>query len=80
MHADSKPRFSKLFMAHLDTEFQKQSNLVLKSLVADQVRDSSYLIMFNRYLQYHSFKGNKCIRLSVLNVILNLSVRVSFLS
>ncbi|KAH9951255.1 cysteine proteinase [Amylocystis lapponica] len=28
--------FSKLFMAHLDTEFQKQSSPVLKSLVADQ--------------------------------------------
>ena len=29
-------RFSKLFMAHLDTEFQKQSDPGLKSLLADQ--------------------------------------------
>ncbi|OCH88183.1 cysteine proteinase [Obba rivulosa] len=28
--------FSKLFMAHLDSEFQKQSNPALKSLIADQ--------------------------------------------
>lgn len=31
-------RFSKLFMAHLDSEFQKQLDPTLKSLVADQVR------------------------------------------
>jgi len=31
-------RFSKLFMSHLDTEFQKQANDTLRHLVADQVR------------------------------------------
>lgn len=30
-------RFSKLFMAHLDSEFQKQSDPTLKSLIANQV-------------------------------------------
>jgi ubiquitin carboxyl-terminal hydrolase 48 len=30
-------RFSKLFMSHLDVEFQKQSSPSLRSLVSDQV-------------------------------------------
>lgn len=33
-------RFSKLFMSHLDTEFQKQSDPALKRLLSDQVRFS----------------------------------------
>lgn len=39
-------RFSKLFMAHLDTEFKKQSDPGLKSLIEDQVRgkrDNTYV-------------------------------------
>lgn len=36
-------RFSKLFMAHLDTEFQQQANPSLKSLIADQVCPGSLL-------------------------------------
>lgn len=31
-------RFSKLFMSHLDTEFQKQSDPALKHLLSNQVR------------------------------------------
>lgn len=36
-------RFSKLFMAHLDSEFQKQSDPTLKSLIADQVYEGCFL-------------------------------------
>ena len=34
-------RFSKLFMAHLDTEFKQQENSELKSLIPSQVTVSS---------------------------------------
>lgn len=37
---DIVPRFSKLFMAHLDTEFQKQADPTLKTLISSQVCDS----------------------------------------
>jgi hypothetical protein len=33
-------RFSKLFMTHLDAEFQKQANPRLKQLIACEVRDA----------------------------------------
>jgi hypothetical protein len=40
--ADVSPRFSKLFMSHLDAEFQKQSIPTLRSLIADQVGCCSF--------------------------------------
>lgn len=35
---DNSPRFSKLFMAHLDNEFRKQQNPELQSLIPNQVK------------------------------------------
>ena len=41
-------RFSKLFMAHLDSEFQKQSDPTLKSLIANQVCVNSSVMNHHR--------------------------------
>lgn len=73
-------RFSKLFMAHLDSEFQKQANPTLKSLVADQVGTISQVDDIQRYLYYLSFKENKYILLFVQTVTIGQSVRASSLS
>ena len=73
-------RFSKLFMAHLDSEFQKQANPTLKSLVADQVGAISQVDDTQRYLLCLSFKANKYIPLFAPSVTTVLSVRANFSS
>lgn len=72
-------RFSKLFMAHLDSEFQKQANPTLKSLVADQVGTTLQVDYIQWDSHHPSFKANKYIPLFVPSVITVLSVRASFL-
>ena len=50
-------RFSKLFMAHLDTEFQKQADPTLKTLISSQVCGNIFLSVLG--LMLVKFQGTQ---------------------
>ena len=50
-------RFSKLFMAHLDTEFQKQADPTLKTLISSQVCSGTFSSVLGS--RSSKFQGNQ---------------------
>ncbi|KAH9934725.1 cysteine proteinase [Fomitopsis serialis] len=57
--------FSKLFMAHLDTEFQKQADPTLKTLIANQFQGKHTYITTCQECQYRSERSSDFLELEV---------------
>ncbi|KAH9842756.1 cysteine proteinase [Rhodofomes roseus] len=57
--------FSKLFMAHLDTEFQKQPDPTLKTLVANQFQGKQTYVTTCQKCQYRSERSSDFLELEV---------------
>lgn len=71
-------RFSKLFMSHLDMEFQAQSAPSLKTLVSTQVRVEPTLSFVTN--NFYSFKVSKYTGLFAAIAAINRNVRMASLS